>query len=188
VKRIKTVVDRKEADGIVITHGTDTMEETAFFLDVVLDTQIPIVLVGSMRPWTAVGSDGPADLYEAVKVAAAPETRGRGVLVVLSDTIHGARWVQKTDTTSLDSIRSPAGVITGNRRFEETPDFLFMGLRVWRESAVSRSGGQFEERAMSYGAAAAIGGCDHASERAGGVPGGVDAGIHRHPLGLIVAR
>ena len=107
VRRIKTVIDRKEADGIVITHGTDTMEETAFFLDIVLDTQIPIVLVGSMRPSTAVGADGPANLYEAVKIAAAPETRGRGVLVVLSDTIHGARWVQKTNTTSLDSIRSP---------------------------------------------------------------------------------
>jgi L-asparaginase len=107
VKRVKTAVDRKEADGIVITHGTDTMEETAFFLDMVLDTQIPVVLVGAMRPSNAVGADGPVNIYEAVKVAAAPETRGRGVLVVLSDTIHGARWVQKTNTSSLDSIRSP---------------------------------------------------------------------------------
>lgn len=106
VTRIRRVIDKKEADAVVITHGTDTMEETAFFLNTVLDTDLPIVLVGSMRPSTAIGADGPANLYEAVKVAAAPEARGRGVLVVLNDTIHGARWVQKTSTTSVQTFVS----------------------------------------------------------------------------------
>jgi L-asparaginase len=105
--RIKAAIDKKEADGIVITHGTDTLEETAFFLQSILDTEMPVVLVGSMRPATAVGADGPANLYEAMEVAAAPQSRGRGVLVVLNDVIHGARWVQKTNTTSVDTFRSP---------------------------------------------------------------------------------
>ena len=122
VKRIRTAIEKKEADGIVITHGTDTMEETAFFLQNVLETDIPVVMVGSMRPSTAIGADGPANLYEAVRVAAAPESRGRGVLVVLNDTIHGARWAQKTNTTSVQTFRSPdAGPVgyvdTGSIRF-----------------------------------------------------------------------
>ncbi|GFZ93186.1 asparaginase [Dyella caseinilytica] len=106
VKRIQLAIRNKEADGIVITHGTDTMEETAFFLQTVLDTRIPVVLVGSMRPSTAIGADGPANLYEAVKVAASPDARGRGVLVVLDDAIHGARWVQKTNTTNVQTFES----------------------------------------------------------------------------------
>ncbi|NEU96186.1 type II asparaginase [Bradyrhizobium sp. UFLA 03-164] len=122
VKRIRTAIDNKEVDGVVITHGTDTMEETAFFLQNVLDTDMPVVLVGSMRPSTAIGADGPANLYDAMRVASAPESRGRGVLVVLNDTIHAARWVQKTNTTSVQTFRSPdAGPIgyvdTGSLRF-----------------------------------------------------------------------
>jgi L-asparaginase len=105
--RIKAAIDKKEADGIVVTHGTDTLEETAFFLQSILDTDVPVVLVGSMRPSTAVGADGPANLYEAVEVAASPQSRGRGVLVVLNDVVHGARWAQKTNTTSVDTFRSP---------------------------------------------------------------------------------
>lgn len=122
VKRIRAAIDNKEVDGVVITHGTDTMEETAFFLSSVLETDMPIVLVGSMRPSTAIGADGPANLYEAMRVASAPESRGRGVLVVLNDTIHAARWVQKTNTTSVETFRSPdAGPVgyvdTGSLRF-----------------------------------------------------------------------
>ena len=120
--RIKTAIDSKEADGIVITHGTDTMEETAFFLQSILSTDMPVVLVGSMRPSTAVGADGPANLYEAVAVAASPQARGRGVLVVLNDIIHGARWVQKTNSTSVDTFHSanagPVGYVdTASVRF-----------------------------------------------------------------------
>jgi L-asparaginase len=111
--RIKAAIDKKEADGFVITHGTDTMEETAFFLQSILDSDAPVVLVGSMRPSTAVGADGPANLYEAVEVAASPQSRGRGVLVVLNDVIHGARWAQKTNTTSVDTFRSPDAAPVG---------------------------------------------------------------------------
>ncbi len=87
-KRINELFAKGEADAVVITHGTDTMEETAFFLDLVVASDKPVVLVGSMRPSTAVSADGPANLYAGVKVAASNEAKGRGALIVLNDTIR----------------------------------------------------------------------------------------------------
>ena len=107
--RIREAFDKNEADGVIVTHGTDTLEETAFFLDNVLHGDKPVVLVGSMRPATAVSADGPANLYEAVQVAADPRSRGRGVMAVLDDKIQGARSVTKTNTTSVETFNSPNG-------------------------------------------------------------------------------
>lgn len=105
--RVRRIIEAKEADGIVITHGTDTMEETAFFLALTVDSETPVVLTGAMRPATAAQPDGPRNLLDAVRVAASPEARGKGVLVVMNGDIHAANEVTKTHTTNLDAFASP---------------------------------------------------------------------------------
>jgi L-asparaginase len=111
--RINELASSPNVDGIVITHGTDTMEETAFFLNLTAKTDKPIVLVGSMRPSTAVSADGPLNLYNAVAVAADPKAAGRGVLVVMNDWIHGAHSLTKTSTTALQTFMSPVRGLVG---------------------------------------------------------------------------
>ena len=125
-KRINTLLTQSDVDGIVITHGTDTMEETAFFLNLVVKSDKPVVLVGSMRPSTAVSADGPLNLIDAVGVAADPDSRARGVLVVMNDWIHGAHSLTKTSTTAVQTFMSPlrglVGVSTyGKNDFYNTP-------------------------------------------------------------------
>lgn len=123
-KRTNELLQDPSVNGIVITHGTDTMEETAYFLDLVVKSSKPVVLVGSMRPATAISADGPANLYEAVAVAASPGACGRGVLVVLNDEIHSARNVIKTNTTSLGTFASPNRGPAG---------YVHTGLVTWFE-------------------------------------------------------
>jgi L-asparaginase len=93
--------------GVVVTHGTDSLEETAMLCDVVHDAEAPIVFTGAIRPASAPGADGPANLLDAVAVAASPESAGMGVLVVFGGEIHHARCARKTDTTSLTAFSSP---------------------------------------------------------------------------------
>jgi L-asparaginase len=92
--------------GVVITHGTDTMEETAYFLHLAVASEKPIVLVGAMRPSTALSADGPANLLQAVTVATDPRARGRGTLVVMNGMVHGARDVAKANTSAVDAFIS----------------------------------------------------------------------------------
>jgi len=94
------------ADGLVIAHGTNTIEETAYFLNLTLKTDRPVVLVGAMRPASALSADGPLNLLNAVRVAAHPCSVGRGVLVVLDDTIHGARDVTKSATYRVGAFKA----------------------------------------------------------------------------------
>jgi L-asparaginase len=93
--------------GIVVTHGTNTIEETGYFLNLTVKHDRPVVLVGSMRPATAISADGPLNLLNAVRVAAAPVARGKGVLIVMNDQINGARDVTKTNTFRVEALRTP---------------------------------------------------------------------------------
>src|ERR1044071_10377486 len=118
-KRVNEVLKDNDTDGVVITHGTDTLEETAYFLSLVVKIDKPVVLVGSMRPATAISADGPANLYNAVSLAANPEAKGLGPVIVLNDEVHYAREAQKMNTTALDTFKSPnharAGVMNVGR-------------------------------------------------------------------------
>jgi L-asparaginase len=93
--------------GIVVTHGTNTLEETAYFLNLTVKHDRPVVVVGSMRPSTAISADGPLNLLNAIRTATSPEARGKGVLVVMNDEINGARDVTKTNTYRVETFRSP---------------------------------------------------------------------------------
>lgn len=95
-------------DGVVVTQGTDTIEETSFALDLLVGDRRPVVVTGAMRNPTLAGPDGPANLLAAVQVAAAPEAAGLGTLVVLNDEIHAARFLRKTHTSSPATFRSPS--------------------------------------------------------------------------------
>ena len=106
LRRIHSIFENDQADGIVITHGTNTVEETAYFLNLTLKTDKPVVLVGSMRPSSAISADGYLNLFNAVKVAADPESRGRGCLLVMNDTIFSARDVTKNATYRVDAFQS----------------------------------------------------------------------------------
>lgn len=96
-----------DADGVVITHGTDTMEETAYFLNLTVHSNKPVVLVGAMRPATAISADGPLNLLNAVLVASSSEAYGKGVLVVMNDEIYSARDVVKMSTTNVAAFKAP---------------------------------------------------------------------------------
>lgn len=106
-------------DGVVITHGTDTLEETAFFLDTTIGDQLPIVLTGAMRSSNELGSDGLYNFETAIRVASCNEAKDKGVLVVMNDEIHTARYVTKTHTTNVATFRTPTlgpiGLVTKQR-------------------------------------------------------------------------
>ena len=102
--RINRLAEDPDTAGFVITHGTDTMEETAYFLNLAVKTKKPVVMTGSMRPATSMSPDGPMNLYEAACVAASQEAIGKGVLVVFSDRIYTARSVTKTSTYHVTAI------------------------------------------------------------------------------------
>ena len=103
-KYINKEAEKDDVDGFVITHGTDTLEETAYFLNLVLHTDKPVILTGSMRPSTATSADGPLNLYQAVALAKNEEAKGKGVLVVFSDGIYGSRDVTKVNTFRTDAF------------------------------------------------------------------------------------
>jgi L-asparaginase len=125
-KRIRALfAESNPPAGVIVTHGTDTMEETAFFLDLTVGGCAPVIVTGAMRQANWAGADGPANLYNSVRLAASPEARGRGAFVLMNDEIFLAREVTKSNTTRLNAFSAPeagpAGVTDPDGIFFRTP-------------------------------------------------------------------
>jgi L-asparaginase len=118
-RRVNELAAMPDVDGVVITHGTDTIEETGYFLNLVVKTKKPVVLTAAMRPSTALSADGPLNFYNAVAVAANKEAAGRGVLVVVNDWIHGASSLTKASTTAVQTFLSPLRGLVGTVAYGE---------------------------------------------------------------------
>ncbi|KAI9371985.1 Asparaginase/glutaminase [Aspergillus egyptiacus] len=127
----KVVCDDPNMAGAVVTHGTDTLEETAFFLDATVTCGKPIVVVGAMRPATAISADGPFNLLQSVTVAASKEAKNRGALVVMNDRIASAYWVSKTNANTMDTFKAVEmgylGAIVSNTPYFYYPPVLPTG-------------------------------------------------------------
>ena len=103
-KHVDALAEKDDIDGIVITHGTDTIEETAYFLNLTVNTLKPVVLTGAMRPATATSADGPFNLFQAIMLASHSEAWGRGVMCLFSSTIYSGRDIQKISNYKIDAF------------------------------------------------------------------------------------
>jgi L-asparaginase len=122
-RRINELTAMPDVNGVVITHGTDTIEETSYFLNLVTKSRKPVVLTAAMRPSTALSADGPLNFFNAVAVAANADAAGRGVLVVINDWIHGASSLTKTSTTAVQTFLSPLSGLIGTVAYGEVDFF-----------------------------------------------------------------
>jgi|WetSurMetagenome_2_1015567.scaffolds.fasta_scaffold10740_5 L-asparaginase len=139
-RRANELLAKPEIAGIVVTHGTDTLEETAYFLDLVIKSDKPVVLVGSMRPATSTSPDGPLNLYNGVALAADPASKGRGVLVSANDDIHSGRDITKTNTTDVQTFVSPERGILGEIYYGKATFFNMPTTRNTAKSEFSLDG------------------------------------------------
>ena len=137
---VREELAKPSVQGVVVTHGTDTMEESAYLLNLVLDTEKPVVFVGAIRPATAYGADGPANLLNAVRVAASSKAAGLGVLMMMNDTIHCPRFTVKLNTVHVDAFfageSAAIGSVSGGKVFvnmkpalRHTTTSAFKGLK-----------------------------------------------------------
>lgn len=176
--RINHLLSRDDVDGVVVTHGTDTLEETAYWLHLTLNSEKPVVLCAAMRPATALSADGPLNLFDAVTVAADPAARGRGVMVVFANRIHGAREVSKTSGYSIDAFESPDIGILGwvqDRRacFERSPSRPHTGSSIFS--------------AVDWSTPAALPTVEVALSHAGATRTAIDAWIAAKVDGIVIA-
>lgn len=140
--RLKEILASDDVDGVVITHGTDTIEETAYFLNLVVKSDKPVVLTAAMRPSTALSADGGLNIFNAVAVAKDSESKGRGVLVVVNDDIHGSRGITKTHTTDVQTFMSPEGGLIGVSLYGVNRYFRYPYKKHTSESEFSVDGVQ----------------------------------------------
>ena len=115
--KVNELLAKPDVAGVAITHGTDTMEETSYFLNLVVKSDKPVVLTGSMRPSTAMSADGPLNIYNAVAIAADPNAKGRGVMVAVDDDIHSAHDIIKFHATDVATMRSGEAGLLGASLF-----------------------------------------------------------------------
>ena len=201
-QRANALLARNDVDGIVITHGTDTLDESPYFLNLTIKSDKPVVFAAAMRPATAISADGPMNLYGAVKVAADKQSRGRGVMVVLNDRIGSARFISKTNASTLDTFKAPEegylGVIIGDQvYFQNRLDKVHTTGSVFDVSAVTQLPrvdiiyGYQDDPEYMYEAAVAHGvkGVIYAGMGAGSVSTRSNAGIRKAiSHGVVVVR
>ena len=139
-QRINTLAREPDTDGFVVTHGTDTLEETAYFLNLTIKTEKSVVVTGAMRPATSHAPDGPANVLHAVKAAASSANRGKGVQVAFAGRLIPARAAVKRHTAALDAVASDgtdeAGCACGSRRHTTGTEFDIAGLKTLPRVAV----------------------------------------------------
>lgn len=189
-RRVAAALEDADVDGVVLAQGTDTIEETAYFLHLTLKSEKPVVVVGSMRPPSAMSSDAALNLYAAVCVAGHPASRGRGVLVVSNDEIHTARDVAKTSSFKLEAFHSPYGplgyVVQGQPRYYRSvarPHTLSTGWSADRIESLPRVDIVHAYGGLDEGAVRTI------AERAQGiVHAGTGNGSIARPVAAVLAQ
>jgi L-asparaginase len=195
---VMQAVNNPDVAGIVVTHGTDTLEETATFLHLSVDTDKPIVVVGAMRPATAYSADGPANLLDACSVAACPGARGRGTLVVMNGRIHSGLWVGKRHVSSVEAFDSPLAGALGEvadqsiqwfRAAARAPTVVWQTPTAWPRVDIAVAYAGVDETAMRAFVAAGARGIVHAGLGNANTPTACRAFIQSLPAqGVLVAR
>ncbi len=191
-------VNNPDVVGIVVTHGTDTLEETATFLHLSVDSDKPIVVVGAMRPATAYSADGPANLLDACSVAACPGARGRGTLVVMNGRIHSGLWVGKRHVSSVEAFDSPLAGAVGEvadqavqwfRASGRAPTVAWQTPTAWPRVDIAVAYAGVDETAMRAFVAAGARGIVHAGLGNANTPTAYRAFIQSLPAqGVLMAR
>ena len=195
---VMQAVNNPDVVGIVVTHGTDTLEETATFLHLSVDSDKPIVVVGAMRPATAYSADGPANLLDACSVAACPGARGRGTLVVMNGRIHSGLWVGKRHVSSVEAFDSPLAGALGEvadqavqwfRAAGRAPTVAWQTPTTWPRVDIAVAYAGVDETAMHAFVAAGAQGIVHAGLGNANTPTAYRAFIQSLPgQGVLVAR
>ncbi|CDG09638.1 L-asparginase, partial [Salmonella enterica subsp. enterica serovar Typhimurium str. DT2] len=201
-QKVNALLARDDVDGVVITHGTDTLDETAYFLNLTVKSDKPVVFTAAMRPASAISADGAMNLLEAVTVAADPNAKGRGVMVVLNDRIGSARFVTKTNATTLDTFKAPEEgylgvIVNGQPQFETRVEKIHTLRSVFDVRNIKKLPnvviiyGYQDDPEYMYDAAIAhhADGIIYAGTGAGSVSVRSDAGIKKaEKAGIIVVR
>jgi glutamin-(asparagin-)ase len=200
-QRVSELLNSKDVDGVVITHGTDTMEETAYLLNLTLKSTKPVVLTGSMRPGTALSADGPLNVYNSVVVAGSKQAVGLGTLVVMNDQIYSGRDVIKTESLKVETFQSQYGplgmVVEGQPRFYRTPsrphttqsEFDIDQIPSMPQTDIVYTHGNMNRVAMDSFIAAGAKGLVWAGFGAGSVPDYMDTPLKEaRAKGVIIVR